>query len=189
MRRIRWPRSRPAPHRGRPGRDEPDLRAALEPDRYPDLEARGEVLGEPRLLVCREDYPRERARAITEALAGWEERIAAWRPLLELPVTATFGLLAVFVCHAIAADLGQRLGHDPQAPGAGLKLVRQLVLLQKKQVNKRLSKLPLNKQRNNKRASCFHVLAVLPLLSFPQKGLIRNEKTFPDKHGPSDLRN
>lgn len=51
-------------------------------------------------------------------LPGWEERIAAWRPLLELPVTATFGLLAVFVGHAIAADLGQRLGHDPQACGA-----------------------------------------------------------------------
>jgi PTS system cellobiose-specific IIC component len=51
-------------------------------------------------------------------IAGWEERIATWRPLLELPVTATFGLLAVFVCHAIAADLGQRLGHDPQACGA-----------------------------------------------------------------------
>jgi PTS system cellobiose-specific IIC component len=51
-------------------------------------------------------------------LAGWEERIDGWRPLLELPVTATFGLLAIFVCHAIAADLGQRLGHDPQACGA-----------------------------------------------------------------------
>lgn len=43
---------------------------------------------------------------------GWEQRIAAWLPLLQVPVTATFGLLAVFACLAIGHDLGRRLGQD-----------------------------------------------------------------------------
>jgi PTS system cellobiose-specific IIC component len=41
-------------------------------------------------------------------VSGWEERVKAWLPLLEIPVTATFGLLAVFACFAIAYDLGKR---------------------------------------------------------------------------------
>lgn len=49
------------------------FRAAVGADCYPDLDAEGDVLGEPRLLVCREDYPAEKARAMVEALAGWEE--------------------------------------------------------------------------------------------------------------------
>jgi cellobiose PTS system EIIC component len=40
-------------------------------------------------------------------VAGWEERVKAWLPLLELPVSATFGLLAVFVCFAIGYELGK----------------------------------------------------------------------------------
>ncbi len=42
-------------------------------------------------------------------VSGWEERIKQWLPLLEIPVTATFGLLALFACFAIAYDLGKRL--------------------------------------------------------------------------------
>ncbi|HLE44909.1 MAG TPA: TAXI family TRAP transporter solute-binding subunit [Methylomirabilota bacterium] len=57
------------------------FRAALPADRYPDVEAGGDLLGEARLLVCREDYPLERARAIVEALAGWEELVPAGTPL------------------------------------------------------------------------------------------------------------
>ncbi len=57
------------------------FRAALAADRYADLEAEGDVLGEPRLLVCREDYPAERARAIVEALAGWEDLAPPGTPL------------------------------------------------------------------------------------------------------------
>lgn len=57
------------------------FRAALGADRYPDLEAVGEVLGEARLLVCREDYPADKARAIVEALAGWEELAPLGTPL------------------------------------------------------------------------------------------------------------
>ena len=57
------------------------FRAALGADRYPEVEAGGDVLGEARLLVCREDYPADKARAMTEALAGWEELAPAGTPL------------------------------------------------------------------------------------------------------------
>ena len=43
---------------------------------------------------------------------GWDAVVAPWRPLLEVPVTATFGLLGLFACFAIAYDLGTRLGQD-----------------------------------------------------------------------------
>lgn len=46
-------------------------------------------------------------------LPGWEAYVAARLPLLQVPVTATFGLLSVFVCFAIGHDLGQRLRQDP----------------------------------------------------------------------------
>src|SRR5437868_11073719 len=43
---------------------------------------------------------------------GWEARVAPYLPLLQIPVTATFGLLAVFACFSIAYDLGQQLKQD-----------------------------------------------------------------------------
>jgi len=45
-------------------------------------------------------------------IAGWEHRVGPWLPLLKVPVTATFGLLAVFVCFAIGFDLGQRFKQE-----------------------------------------------------------------------------
>jgi TRAP transporter TAXI family solute receptor len=57
------------------------FRAAVGADRYPELDAGGDLLGEPRLLVCREDYPAEKARAVVEALAGWEELAPPGTPL------------------------------------------------------------------------------------------------------------
>jgi cellobiose PTS system EIIC component len=45
-------------------------------------------------------------------VAGWEARVAPYMPILQIPVTATFGLLAVFACLAIAYDLGRRLGQE-----------------------------------------------------------------------------
>jgi len=45
-------------------------------------------------------------------VTGWETRIAPYMQLLQVPVTATFGLLAVFVCFAIGYDLGQRLKQE-----------------------------------------------------------------------------
>ena len=38
-------------------------------------------------------------------VAGKDERGEPWLPLLQVPVTATFGLLAVSVCFAIGYDL------------------------------------------------------------------------------------
>ena len=44
---------------------------------------------------------------------GWEARIAPFRGLLAIPVTATFGLLAVVACFSIAYDLASRLRQEP----------------------------------------------------------------------------
>ena len=44
---------------------------------------------------------------------GWEARVAPHLDLLQIPVTATFGVLAVFACFAIAYDLGLQLKQDP----------------------------------------------------------------------------
>jgi PTS system cellobiose-specific IIC component len=41
--------------------------------------------------------------------AGWKAIVAPYSGLLQVPVKATFGLLAVFVCFAISYDLGHRL--------------------------------------------------------------------------------
>ncbi len=43
---------------------------------------------------------------------GWENFIKNYLNLLQFPVTATFGLLAVFVSFAVAYDLGTRLKQD-----------------------------------------------------------------------------
>jgi PTS system cellobiose-specific IIC component len=45
-------------------------------------------------------------------VAGWDKKIESALPLLQVPVTATFGLLGVFVCFAIAYDLGKRLKQE-----------------------------------------------------------------------------
>ena len=43
---------------------------------------------------------------------GWEKIIEPHAALLQVPVTATFGLLAVFVCFSIAYDYGKRLKQE-----------------------------------------------------------------------------
>jgi PTS system cellobiose-specific IIC component len=45
-------------------------------------------------------------------IPGWEARIAPWLPLLQVPITATFGLLAIVACFSIAYDLGKRLKQE-----------------------------------------------------------------------------
>ena len=45
-------------------------------------------------------------------ITGWDKIIAPYLPLIQIPVTGTFGLLAVFVCFAIGYDLGKRLQQD-----------------------------------------------------------------------------
>jgi PTS system cellobiose-specific IIC component len=47
-----------------------------------------------------------------DLVRSWEARVAPHLPLLQIPVTATFGLLAVVACFAIAFDLGTRLRQD-----------------------------------------------------------------------------
>ena len=44
---------------------------------------------------------------------GWEARVAPYLQILQVPVTATFGVLALVACFAIAYDLGSRLDQEP----------------------------------------------------------------------------
>src|SRR2546425_9376641 len=45
-------------------------------------------------------------------ISGWDKTVAPYLALLQVPVTATFGLLAVFVCFAIGYDLGKQLKQE-----------------------------------------------------------------------------
>ena len=45
--------------------------------------------------------------------ARWEELVKPHLQLLQVPVTATFGVLGLFVCFAVAYDLGKRLQQEP----------------------------------------------------------------------------
>jgi len=45
-------------------------------------------------------------------IPGWEQRMAPYLQLLQIPVTATFGLLAVFACFFTAYDLGKQLKQE-----------------------------------------------------------------------------
>lgn len=60
-------------------------------------------------------------------LPGWETRVQPYQHLLQIPVTATFGLLAIFVCFAIASDFAKRLQQEP-LPSATLATVLFLLL-------------------------------------------------------------
>jgi PTS system cellobiose-specific IIC component len=60
-------------------------------------------------------------------VAGWDRVVAPYLPLLQLPVTATFGLLAVFVCMAIGHDLGIRLKQEASVSAAMSTLVFLLI--------------------------------------------------------------
>jgi cellobiose PTS system EIIC component len=45
-------------------------------------------------------------------VGGWDRLVAPYRELLQVPVSATFGLLAVVACFSIAYDLGKRLQQE-----------------------------------------------------------------------------
>ena len=53
------------------------------------------------------------------------------KPLLEIPVSATFGLLAVFVCFAIAYDLAKQFRLEASVSAAMATLVFLMVQLQR----------------------------------------------------------
>jgi len=45
-------------------------------------------------------------------ISGWDTVIAPYLQLLQIPVTATFGMLGVFVCFAVSYDLGKQLKQE-----------------------------------------------------------------------------
>jgi PTS system cellobiose-specific IIC component len=69
--------------------------------------------------------------------AGWDRFVEPYRALLQLPVTATFGLLALFACLAIGYDLGSRLKQEPSVSAAMATLV--FLLIQIRPEDQRLS--------------------------------------------------
>ncbi len=62
-------------------------------------------------------------------VAGWEARIAPYLQLLQVPVTATFGLLGVFVCFAIGYDLGKQLKQEAIVSASMATLVFLMIQL------------------------------------------------------------
>jgi PTS system cellobiose-specific IIC component len=65
-------------------------------------------------------------------LPGWEARIERFLPLLQVPVTATFGLLAVFVCFAIGYDFGKQLKQEAIVSASMATLVFLLIQVEMK---------------------------------------------------------
>lgn len=65
-------------------------------------------------------------------LPGWEKRVEKFLPLLQVPVTATFGLLGVFVAFAIGYDLGKRLKQEAVVSASMSVLIFLLIQLQMK---------------------------------------------------------
>jgi cellobiose PTS system EIIC component len=65
-------------------------------------------------------------------VAGWEKQAAPYLPLLQVPVTATFGLLAVFVCFSISYDLGKRLQQEAIVSASMATLIFLMIQVQLK---------------------------------------------------------
>lgn len=65
---------------------------------------------------------------------GWEERIQPWSNLLQVPVTATFGLLAVFVCFAIGFDLGKQFKQEPLVSASMATLIFLMIQIDLKEL-------------------------------------------------------
>jgi len=62
----------------------------------------------------------------------WAKQLAPHLNLLQVPVTATFGLLAVFVCFAIGYDLGKRLKQEAIVSASMATMVFLLLQIQSK---------------------------------------------------------
>lgn len=60
---------------------------------------------------------------------GWDHWVEPYRAILQTPVTATFGLLAVFVAFAIGYDLGKQFKQDPLVSASMATLVFLLIEL------------------------------------------------------------
>lgn len=64
-------------------------------------------------------------------LPGWETRVAPYSQLLQIPVTATFGLLAVFVCFSIAYEFGKQLKQEAIVSASIATLVFLMISLKR----------------------------------------------------------
>jgi PTS system cellobiose-specific IIC component len=60
-------------------------------------------------------------------VTGWDRQVAPYLPVLQVPITATFGLLAVVACFSIAYELGRHLKQEAIA-GASIATVVFLML-------------------------------------------------------------
>ena len=60
---------------------------------------------------------------------GWDAVIAPYLGLLQIPVTATFGVLAIVACGAIAYELGSALGQDAFASATMAIVVLMMISL------------------------------------------------------------
>jgi len=67
-------------------------------------------------------------------IPGWEERIQPWSHLLQVPVTATFGLLGVFVCFAIGFDLGKQFKQEPLVSASMATLIFLMIQIDLKEL-------------------------------------------------------
>lgn len=63
-------------------------------------------------------------------VTGWDQVVAPYLKLLQVPVTATFGLLSVFVCFAIGYDLGKRLKQEAIVSASIATVVFLMIQLQ-----------------------------------------------------------
>lgn len=68
----------------------------------------GKDLARLNRLLLEDSYPLEISKKVT----GWDILIAPYLQLLQIPVTATFGMLAIFVCFAVSYDLGKQLKQE-----------------------------------------------------------------------------
>jgi PTS system cellobiose-specific IIC component len=62
-------------------------------------------------------------------LPGWNAIVAPYLRLLQIPVTATFGVLAIVACAAIAYELGKSFGQDAFASATTAVVVLLLISL------------------------------------------------------------
>jgi PTS system cellobiose-specific IIC component len=60
-------------------------------------------------------------------VGGWDKLVAPYLPLLQVPVTATFGLLSVFLCFAVGYQMGKLLKQEAVV-SAGLATVVYLMI-------------------------------------------------------------
>jgi PTS system cellobiose-specific IIC component len=65
-------------------------------------------------------------------VTGWDKLVAPYLQLLQVPVTATFGLLSIFVCFAIGYDLARQLKQEAIVSATMATLIFLMVQLRLK---------------------------------------------------------